>query len=73
MLTALAAVPPVSIGGLIQLIVYVIIIGLLLWLANYVINSFLPEPFRKVAWAIVMVIAVIFVIYILLGVAGMFH
>jgi hypothetical protein len=59
------------IGTLINLIIYVIIVGLLLWLLQYVINNIpLFAPFRQFANVILMVIGVIFLIMILLSLTG---
>jgi hypothetical protein len=65
MTTLLAAI---SIGGLINLLIYVVIVGLLVWLALYVISIIpLPAPFGQVAKVIIYVIAILIVILLLLG------
>lgn len=60
-----------SIEGLVELVIYLIVIGgvfwLLLWLIGYV---GLPDPFAKVAKIILMVVGVLILINILLGFAG---
>ena len=60
-----------SLGGLMETVIYLIIVGgvlwLLLWLVGYV---GLPEPFAKVAKIIIMVVGVIILINVLLGLAG---
>ena len=59
------------ISALLTLIVYAMVIGLLLWLLQYVLNSFpVPEPFRRVIWIGAVVIAVLVLIMLLLDVMG---
>ena len=59
------------ISTLLTLIIYALVIGLLLWLLSYVLNSFpVPEPFRKIIWIAAVVIAVIFLIMLLLDIVG---
>jgi hypothetical protein len=59
------------IGALITLIIYAAVIGLLLWLLQFVLNSFpVQEPFRKIIWIAAVVIAVIFLIILLLDLLG---
>lgn len=59
------------IGSLITLVIYIIILGLVLGLLHYVVNS-LPvfAPFRQIANIIIMVIGVIALIMILLSLVG---
>ena len=59
------------IGSLIVLVVYILVLGLVLWLLQYVINA-LPmfEPFRAIANVILVVIGVIALIFILLSIVG---
>lgn len=60
-----------SAGGLINALIYLIIIGLALWVIWWLIGYIgLPEPFNKVVRVIVALIAVIIVVDILLGLAG---
>lgn len=59
------------IGMLVTLVIYIIILGLVLWLLQYVVNS-LPmfAPFRQIANVIIMVIGVIALIVLLLSLVG---
>ena len=61
----------ISLQGLLGLIVWVAIIGgvfyLLWWLIGFI---GLPEPFGKVLRVIVAIVAVIFLVQVLLGLAG---
>jgi hypothetical protein len=59
------------IGSLIVLVVYILILGMVLWLLHYLVNA-LPmfEPFRQIANVIITVIGVIALIFILLSVVG---
>jgi hypothetical protein len=56
---------------LIQAVIWVIAIGLVCWLLWFLIGYIgLPEPFNKVARVIVMVVAVLFLINVILTLAG---
>jgi phosphoglycerol transferase MdoB-like AlkP superfamily enzyme len=59
------------INTLITLVIYIIVIGLILWLLQYIVNT-LPmfEPFRQIANIVIMVIGVLFLIAVLLSVVG---
>lgn len=61
----------VSANGLLGLLVWVIVIGLIFgllwWLIGYVA---LPEPFNKAARVILAVVAVVMLISLLLGLVG---
>jgi len=66
----------VSSDSLIQSLIYLICVGVVFWLIWWLIGYVaLPEPFNKVARVIVAVAAVIFLINILMGLAGhpLFH
>ena len=66
-----AMLAAISIGGLVNLLIYIIVIGLILWLALYVISQLpLPEPFGAVARIVVIVIAVLLLILLLLQLVG---
>ena len=59
------------IGSLIVLVVYILILGLILWLLHYVVNAMpMFEPFRQIANIIITVIGVIALIFILLSIVG---
>jgi hypothetical protein len=59
------------IGTLIVLIVYILVLGLILWLLHYVVNALpLFEPFRQIANILITVIGVIALIFILLSLLG---
>jgi hypothetical protein len=53
-------------GLLIYIVVALIVFSLLYWL----INTLAPEPMRKYAMVALVVIAVIYICYLLLGMAG---
>lgn len=58
-------------SGLVQLVIYLIVTGLIVWLLIWLIDYVpLPAPFNKVAKVIIMVVAVIIIIYALLGLTG---
>jgi hypothetical protein len=59
------------IGALITLLIYVVVLALLWWLANYILDNFpLPEPAGRIVRVAVVVIIVIAAIYMLLGIFG---
>ena len=60
-----------SLEGLVELVIYLAIVGGVLWLLLWLINYIgLPEPFAKVAKIIIMVVGVLILINVLLGFAG---
>ena len=59
------------IATLLSLILWIIILGLILWLLQYVINNIpLFEPFRQIANVLVVVVGVLMLIMILLSLFG---
>jgi hypothetical protein len=59
------------ITSLVYLVVYIIIVGVILWLLNYLIDNVpLQEPFRRVAKIALMVIGVLIIILLLLNFVG---
>lgn len=59
------------IHALITLIIYLLILGLVVWLVNYVVDAIpLPEPLGRLAKVAVIVVAVLVVILLLLQVVG---
>ena len=60
-----------SIAGLIQILLVLLVLGLIVWLAFWVLGQFaVPEPLAKVIRIVVVVIAVLIVIALLMNVAG---
>lgn len=58
-------------NDLIGLVVYLIVAGLILWLAFWVIDQIpIPPPFNQVIRVILVVVAVLICIYALLGLIG---
>jgi len=58
-------------GALIQLVLVVVVAGLVWWLLNWLVDYVqVPEPFHKVAKVLLAVVAVLFVVYALLGLVG---
>jgi heme A synthase len=58
----------ISLSGLVSIVVYLIVAGLILWLLWWLVGYVgLPEPFRKVANVVLAVVAVLIVIGILLS------
>ena len=59
------------IGALITLIVYIIVLALLWWLINYVLDNFpLPEPANRLIRVAVTVAIVIIAVFLILGLFG---
>jgi hypothetical protein len=59
------------ISALLSLVVYILVLGLIVWLLLYVLDQFpLPEPFHRVARVVIVVIAVLFLIVLLLDLVG---
>jgi ABC-type Na+ efflux pump permease subunit len=57
--------------SLLTLVIYVLILGLLYWLCDYLLKLFpLPDPLDRIVRAIVIVILVLILISILLSVLG---
>lgn len=60
------------IGAFITLIVYIILLAVLYWLANYVLDNFpLPEPANRIIRVAITIIVVLAAVFILLGVFGL--
>jgi len=59
------------IGTLIHLIIYIIILGVIWWLLDYLISALpVPEPFAKVARILLVVVAVLIIVMLLLNLVG---
>ena len=57
----------ISISSAVQVILYLVVGGLIFWLLWYLVNNVgIPEPFKKVANVILLVLAVFVLIGILL-------
>lgn len=55
----------------VMLLVWLLIGAIVVAVAYWIINNLIPEPMRRWAWAVVLVIAAIFlIVYILLPLAG---
>lgn len=58
-------------ASLIHLLIYLAIVGLIVWVALYLLRTLpIPDPFATIIRVVVIVIAVIAVIYALLGLIG---
>ena len=70
-LPVMAATTAISTSGLIQGLVWLIVIGLIVWLLWWLVAYIgLPEPFNKIARVLIAVVAVLILINFLLGLAG---
>ena len=60
-----------SIGSLFTLIIVLLVVGILVWLAFYVLQNFgPPEPLNRIFRVVIVVIAVLIVVLLLLQLAG---
>lgn len=55
---------------MIALLVYLVIAIIVLSFAYWAVNNFVPEPMRKFAILVMALIAVIFLVWLLLGMVG---
>lgn len=59
------------IGGLVTLIIYLLVLGVLIWLVYYVVDAIpLPDPLGRIIKLVVVVIACLVVILMLLSLLG---
>lgn len=59
---------PMGIDGLVTLLIYIIVLGLIFWLVWWFIGYVgLPEPFNKVARVIIGLFAFVLLLYLLVG------
>lgn len=60
-----------SIEGLIGVLIWLVVVGIILWLCWWFIGYVgLPEPFNKVARVLIGLVAFIILLYLLLGILG---
>jgi hypothetical protein len=61
----------ISVDGLLSLVIYVVIIGLIFWCVWWFLGTAgIPEPFNKIIRVVVGLIALVIVVNLLLGFAG---
>lgn len=71
MISTLPLLAAIAAGGLVNVLIQVLVIGLVVWLLWWLVSFIgLPEPFNKVARVIIAVVAVIFLINVILSLAG---
>jgi len=59
------------IGTLIHLIIYIIVLGIIWWLLDYLIGALqIPDPFAKIARILLVVVAVLIIVMLLLNLVG---
>ena len=59
------------IGGLLTLVIYIIVFGLIWWLVQYLLGLFpLPDPAPRVIQAILAIVLVLFLIGVVLSLTG---
>ncbi|PYS90903.1 MAG: hypothetical protein DMF62_03625 [Acidobacteria bacterium] len=61
----------ISIGGLISFLIILLVLGIVVWLAYYILANFAPpEPLGRIIRVAIMVVAVLIVVVLLLNFAG---
>lgn len=58
------------IGGLINLIIYLLVLGILYWIAEYVIREFIPDPPARIIRVVLLVVLALAAILLLLDLIG---
>jgi hypothetical protein len=58
------------IGAIINMIIYLLVLGILYYLFVYVVDSFIPEPPQKILKVVAIVVVCIVVILLLLQLLG---
>lgn len=59
------------IDTLVNIVIYILVVGLIFWLLNYLIDNLpMQDPFRRVAKMVLMVCGVLILIVLLLGLLG---
>lgn len=67
----LAAGGSMALGGLMELLIYIVAVGLIFWCIWWALGQFaIPEPFNKVSRVVLGLVALIIVINLLLGLLG---
>lgn len=60
----------ISLEGLVMTVIWLIVVGLIFWLLWWLIHYISPpEPFKKVATVVLMILAVLACIFVLLSLA----
>jgi uncharacterized membrane-anchored protein len=68
---AALAAQPATAQGLISVLIYFVIVGLIFWVVWWFIGYVgVPEPFNKVLRVIIGLVALLIVVYFLLGLVG---
>ena len=66
-----AMAAPADVSGLLNLVIYIVIIGLVFWCIWWFLGYVgVPEPFNKVIRVIIGLVALIIVVNLLLGMTG---
>lgn len=67
----LALAASISLNGLLELVVYIVVVGLIFWCIWWFLGYVgVPEPFNKVIRVVIGLVALIIVINLLLGLVG---
>lgn len=65
------AAPVISLGSLVNLVIYLLVVGAIIWLLLFIVGKVgPPEPFAKIITAIIYVVAALILIALLLDFAG---
>jgi uncharacterized membrane protein len=58
------------IGGLVNLIIYLLVLGILYAIAVYVIDNFIPEPPKRIVKVVLVVVIALAAVMLLLDLVG---
>lgn len=58
------------IAALINLIIYLLVVGILYWVVVYVVDNFIPDPPARIIKVVLIVIIALVVVLALLGLIG---
>jgi hypothetical protein len=68
---ALVGVVVASGGGLLNLLIGLVIVGLIWWVITWAMGKLpIPEPFKTVIWVILVLFIVIWLVNLLMGLSG---
>ena len=58
------------IGGLVNLIIYLLVLGILYAIAVYVVDNFIPEPPKRIVKVVLVVVIALVAVMLLLNLVG---
>lgn len=65
------AVAAISGGGLVNLLISLVILGLIWWVVTWGMGRMpIPEPFKTIIWVVLILIVVVYLVNVLLSLGG---